>query len=118
MKTILRVNEADRELIKTTSDLEANRLVEPETRMMWIAAEITDEIGKWVDMNADSISNPGILTSKITAQINKNVSMAARALSEAGRNNSRSMPISFSEMLLEGVPEELIQVLTARSRLN
>lgn len=116
MKIMLHVNEADRELIKTTSDLEASRLVEPETRMMWIAAEITDEIGKWVDLNADRISNSGILTSKITAQINKNVSMAARALSEAGRNNSRSMPISFSEMLLEGVPEELIQVLTARSR--
>lgn len=116
MKSLLHVNEADRELIQTTSHLEASRLVEPETRMMWIAAEITDEIGKWVDLNADRISNPGILTSKIAAQINKNVSMAAKVLSETDRNNSRSMPISFSEMLLEGVPEDLIQVLTAPSR--
>lgn len=116
MKSLLHVNEADRELIQTTSHLEASRLVEPETQMMWIAAEITDEIGKWVDLNADRISNPGILTSKIAAQINKNVSMAAKVLSETDRNNSRSMPISFSEMLLEGVPEDLIQVLTAPSR--
>lgn len=116
IKSVSSVNDVDRILTQTASQLETSRLVEPETRMMWVTAEITDEIGKWADANADRLSTPGILTSEVTAQINCNVSKATTTLDEAYRNKLRSIPASFSEMLLDGLPEALVKGLTASHR--
>lgn len=116
IKSVSSVNDADRILTQTAGQLKTSRLVEPETRMMWVTAEITDEIGKWADTNADQLSTPGMLTSEVAAQINYNVSKATTTLDEAYRNKQRPMPTSFSEMLLDGLPESLVKGLTSSHR--
>ncbi|OKL50463.1 hypothetical protein [Boudabousia marimammalium] len=101
---------------KAVKQLEINRLVEPETRMMWITAEITKEIGKWVEANSDSCSISDHLNSTIAEQINRNATRATNALKEAVVKGANSLPKAFSEMLLNAVPNEILQKLTATHR--
>lgn len=103
----------ERVLRDSIKQLEINRHVEPETRMIWITDEITKEIGKWTEANAESCSISEILNSQIAEQINKNAKDATYSLNEAISKNRNFLPKAFSDMLLGGVPEELLKKLKA-----
>lgn len=103
----------ERVLRNAAKQLEINRLVEPETRMMWITDEITKEIGKWAEVNADSCKISESINSKIAEQINMNTVSTTDSLKEAIANRKNYIPEAFSDMLLNAVPDELLRELTA-----
>lgn len=112
MDSILPDDDADGVHNRAVGQLEISRLVEPETRMMWVTDEITSEIGKWSDENVDNLSGLNGLNSETTTQISENIKRATDRL----RNERHSMTESFSDMLLESVPDELVRALTASRR--
>lgn len=109
-------DETDRSIAYAVSQLEINRLVEPETRMMWITDEITHEIGRWVDRNANRISLAGAPNLATVEKISDNASRAIAHFKSALEHKSRSTSESYSEILLEGLPEKMIELLTAPNR--
>lgn len=109
-------DDAERALRNAEDQLEMNRLVEPETRMMWIAAEITREIGQWAGANAGTCRISESLNLRTATQINENVIRAMSALEDARSKGAGSMPEAFSDMLLRGVPDNILHDLTASHR--
>lgn len=106
-------DKTERNIAGNKSQLEINRLVEPETRMMWIADEITQHIGRWVDANSALTKLPGVLDAQISQLIGENAERAQVALKAALWNKSPTISESFSATLLDGLPERLVQSLTA-----
>lgn len=109
-------DEADRNIASAMNHLEISRLVEPETRMMWISDAISLEIGRWVDENTGQIDLSLAPSSDTVKLISKNVSKAINSLTAAYKSKSQAMPESFSTTLLEGVPVGIIEALTAPRR--
>lgn len=118
INSIMFEDDTERALRNVVNQLEINRLVEPETRLMWITAEITREIGQWAEVNAGSCSISESLNLGIATQINENAIRAMNALEDAGSKGTNSMPEAFSDMLLHGVPDDILRKLTAPHRLN
>ncbi len=109
-------DEVDRNIARVTSQLEISRFVEPETRMMWITDEIALQIGRWVDASIDQIDSRTTPSFATVEQISENISRATNNLNDAYRNKYRVIPESFSATLLDGVPVEMIDALTAPHR--
>ena len=101
---------------KAVIRLELNRIVEPETRMMWISSEITISAGRWAEENSEICGISSIFNTKVAERINKNVEDALKMSRDAAANKLSSVPMSFSAALLSEIPCELIKQLTASHR--
>lgn len=108
-------DETEREIAYNYNRLVINRLVEPETRMMWVTDEITREIGKWVDTNAELPKLSGVFDSNISHRIGEN-SAKAQTILRAALTNKSQIREPFSTILLDDLPEALVDSLTAKAR--
>ena len=93
-----------------------NRLCEPETRIPWITDEITREIGDWSEENSEICSISDILNHRIATRINKNVEKARNAMAVVKSKGTSSMSEALSDMLLRGIPNDIVDKLTASHR--
>lgn len=105
-------DDTERLAVHPTRQLEINRLVEPETRMMWITDEISAAIGIWVDRNLPSISH--LIGSEPVLVATENAHKAVNSLKSSFRDNKSFMSEPFSAILLNGISEDLTRKLTAR----
>ena len=94
------------------SQLEISRLVEPETRMMWIVDEISASIGRWVDNNLPTVSD--LIGSKPMEVAAENIHEAVSSLWSAYSDRKTAIEEPYSATLLKDIPEGLIRALTAR----
>lgn len=90
-----------------------SRLVEPETRMAWISDEISLAVGRWVDKEARGRAED--FGHSVMLRISGNLQLAQQELSSSIHNpRTFRMRDSFSGILTDGLPEWLIENLTAR----
>lgn len=97
--------------VSLAEHVRAKRLLNPETRMRWISDTICLEIGRWVDRELQDQRN--IWGSAVMRRINQNL-MSAFKEGKTGEHLWQSR----SEILLAGLPRELIECLTAKSSVG
>ncbi|AZA10796.1 hypothetical protein [Corynebacterium gerontici] len=109
---VVSILEDERSSSREISQLELSRLTAIQTRMLWIADEITISAGEWVDENlphcADSLG-AGIM--KIAKENRRSV---RERLIRAAEQKSWKIEEPISKIHLRGLPEGLISELTAK----